>query len=245
MKNKISLVLFTHNSEKKLNLNPDFLDIFDELIAVDDSSLDKTPSMLKKLGFKVFDIPFGDDFAARHNIAMEKAANDWVFFIDDDESPDKELIEWIGGANLGNISAYKINRKDIAWGKTINHGEQGKMLLARLVNKNTGKWTRKVHEFFEATGKIGEAQGTLIHNQELTVEKFLDKANFYSQIDALELLREGKKYSLVEMLKPKAKFVQNYLFRLGFLDGYRGLFLAYLMSIQSLLVRIYQWELQK
>jgi glycosyltransferase involved in cell wall biosynthesis len=245
MKNKISLILFTHNSENKLKLERSFLDLFDELIAVDDNSTDKTLKILKDHSFNVVNIPFDGDFAARHNTAMKIAKNDWVFFLDDDEHPDNRLVDALSGLIFSNFGAYKIVRKDVAWGKIMNHGEQGNMALIRLVNRSNGQWVRKVHEFFDTDEKIARLEGSLIHDQNLTVENFLDKANFYSQIDAIELKGEGKKFSPIEMLKPKAKFIQNYILRLGFLDGYRGLFLAYLMSLQSFLVRIYQWELQK
>ena len=49
------------------------------------------------------------------------------------------------------------------------------------------------------------------------------------------------KYDPVIAKNPLAKFIFNYKMKLGFLDGCLGLFQAYLMSVQSLSVRVFQW----
>lgn len=70
----------------------------------------------------------------------------------------------------------------------------------------------------------------------------LNKAVTYAAVDRSELDREKKGWSALELLKPLAKFAYIYVFRLGFLDGRRGLFLAYFMAVQSMIVRVFSWE---
>jgi len=65
----------------------------------------------------------------------------------------------------------------------------------------------------------------------------------YSPLDAGQLSQENKPFTYWRLqFNPKAKFIQNYFLKLGFLDGYLGLFQAYLMSVQSLTVRVFQWQ---
>ena len=54
---------------------------------------------------------------------------------------------------------------------------------------------------------------------------------------AQEFYEQGKRVTFQEWLKPPAKFIQNYFFRLGFLDGTAGFVQAILMSFHSFLVR--------
>ena len=57
---------------------------------------------------------------------------------------------------------------------------------------------------------------------------------------------EGKPFSWFRLLfYPLAKFKLNYIFKAGFLDGTAGLFLAYLLAVQSLSVRVFQWQQRK
>lgn len=248
MNNKLSLVVFTHNSESKIRFRKSFLNIFDELIAIDDTSKDKTKSILDDHGFKIFDSPFDGDFAKRHNFAMTLTRNNLIFFLDDDEFPDKELTESLKSltvANMENIAGARIHRSDIAWGRKICFGEHGLTKIVRLVDRSKGQWVRKVHEYFETSGQIINLKGELIHDQKLSVESFLNKVNFYSPIDARELTREGKIFGPIQLLRPIAKFLKNYFYLLGFLEGYHGLILAYLMALQSLMIRVYQWEQDK
>ena len=68
----------------------------------------------------------------------------------------------------------------------------------------------------------------------------------YGQIDSKILVSEHKPFSWFRLfIYPLAKFKQNYLFKAGFLDGTAGLFQAYLLAVQSLSVRVFQWEQRK
>jgi hypothetical protein len=67
--------------------------------------------------------------------------------------------------------------------------------------------------------------------------------NYYAGIDAQVLGKEGKPFSWFRLfIYPSAKFIANYFFKGGVLDGLPGLFLAYLMAVQSLTVRVFQWK---
>lgn len=57
----------------------------DELIVVDTGSDDGTRELLAERGVKYFSYEWQDDFAAAKNFALDKAAGDWIVFLDADE----------------------------------------------------------------------------------------------------------------------------------------------------------------
>ena len=56
-----------------------------EQIVVDTGSTDKTMEIAKKMGAKVYEFPWINDFAAAKNFALSKAMGDWIAFLDADE----------------------------------------------------------------------------------------------------------------------------------------------------------------
>jgi hypothetical protein len=115
--------------------------------------------------------------------------------------------------------------------------------MLRLGRKDTGKFVRPVHEVWKIKGRVGELLSPLYHIKDNFISQFTGRMSAYSQIDSQVLTKEGKPFSYFRLLfYPKAKFYLNYFFKAGFMDGLAGFFQAYLMSVQSLTVRIFQWE---
>jgi hypothetical protein len=116
------------------------------------------------------------------------------------------------------------------------------MKLLRLARKDSGMWQGKVHEEWIVEGVTDTFENYLIHYPHQTVSEFLTEINLYTTIRAKELFEAQEKASILKIVVyPKAKFVQNYFFRLGFLDGIEGLVQAILMSFHSFLVRAKLW----
>jgi len=86
----------------------------------------------------------------------------------------------------------------------------------------------------------------LTHQRSLTIVQFIQRINFYSTLRAKELFDRRQKTNIFYiLLYPKAKFILNYFFRLGFLDGIRGFVFAMMMSLHSFMVRAKLWVMQK
>lgn len=175
------------------------------------------------------------DFAKERNFLLAKAETEWVLFVDSDEKLSPELEkEILGTDKMTQYDGYYINRRDFFFGKWLRFGETGNIKLLRLGKKGAGQWIRKVHEYWDIKN-AGTLKNPLLHYPSLTIEKI----NRYSEIDA----REFKHFSYLEVfLKPVGKFIQNYFLRLGLLDGSPGFIHAFMMSFQSLVVRVKQYE---
>lgn len=241
----ITAIILTKNEEKHIGRSLSSLSWCDEIIVVDDESTDQTVAIAKKYNAKVFLHPLSDNFSKQRNFAMSKASSEWIFFVDADEVVSKELqYEIKEKIQDVDIDAYLLTRKDTLWGKKIHFGENGKITLIRLARKNKGKWTGKVHEVWEISGKIGILKHSLHHYPHQTLSEFFSEINFYSTLRAEELFEQKIQVHWFDLiLYPKAKFLQNYIFKKGFLDGLTGFILAIIMSFHSFLVRGKLWQL--
>jgi len=244
----ISIIVLTKNEEKNIEACLKTLKWGDEIIVIDDHSNDQTVKLAETQGAKVFTRELNDDFAGQRNYALRQAQGEWVLFIDADERVSPQLRAEIKSAishceatssayQSTAISGYYLKRQDYLWGRALKHGETSRVKLLRLAQKSAGNWQRKVDETWEITGKTGTLKNPLDHRSHSSMTQFLKSVNFKSTLNARVFYEEGKRTRLWDWLKPKAKFFQNWILRLGFLDGMEGLIMALMMSFHSFLVR--------
>jgi len=115
-----------------------------EMVLVDTGSSDRTRATAARLGARVFDTPWADDFAAARNETLRHATGDWIFWLDADDRIDDanraRLAKLFAGLGSEKV-AYKI------WclcppRLMIRH--------VRLFPNHTGaRWRHRVHERIE------------------------------------------------------------------------------------------------
>lgn len=243
----ISAVVLTKNEEKNLPYCLESLKWCGEIIVIDDYSEDKTVQIAEKFGAKVYKHKLKDNFAVQRNFGLDKALGEWVLFVDADEVVTPALrgeITQLLSKSVTQKGLY-IKRRDIIWGKELKYGETGNARLLRLAKKGAGDWKRAVHEIWNVTGSTGELESPLIHYPHQTIKEFIQDIDRYSTLHAQELAKEGKRSNIFKiMLWPKFKFWQNYLFRLGFLDGGPGFVVTMMMCFHSYLAWSKLWLAQ-
>jgi glycosyltransferase involved in cell wall biosynthesis len=224
---KLSVVIPTLNEEKDLYKTLESLKGFaDEVLVIDSGSTDKTVSIAKTYGAKVIHHPFLS-FSDTRNFGDNQATGDWILSIEADVVVPKELAQETRQAINGNqFSAYFIPRLNLIWGKPIRHTDWGPKDDCHiwLYKKGCGKWQSLVHEEFHTQKTVGKLKNYLIHKNYETINEFIEKIDRYS-----ELATKQKQFF------PKWWFVRDFfkrfLYKLGFLDGYHGLFLSFLQSV--------------
>lgn len=120
-------------------------------------------------------------------------------------------------------------------------------------NKVTSSWEEKSREMGRKSSReVGDIRcdwsmsSYLDHYPHPSVKEFLEKIQYYTDLRANELFEKKVPVSWWHIiLYPKAKFIQNYGIRLGFLDGTAGIVHALLMSLHSFLVRGKLWTLYR
>ncbi|MCH7952196.1 glycosyltransferase family 2 protein [Patescibacteria group bacterium] len=242
---KLTAVVLTRNEQKNIEECLKTVRFCDEVIVVDDHSSDNTVKIARSLGARVYSRGLHGDFAMQRNFALEKANAEWVLFVDADERVSKklqaEMIEVLRKSN--DITGYRMKRQDIFLGKKLLFGETAHVELLRLGKKDAGAWKRPVHEVWEVEGKIGKLHGKLVHYPHPTIAGFLSEINDYTQIESIYRKAFGMKSNVLQLLLyPLAKFVKNFILLQGFLDGFPGLVMAFMMSVHSLCVRVKMME---
>jgi len=250
----ISLLLLTKNESENLKKNFKWLDdcrTINEIIVVDDNSSDDTIEIAKSLASRkrsvqVFNRELAGDFSAQRNFAISKATNNLVFWLDADEYPSKKLIRYLNHIDKHQYNNYSFKRQDIFLGNTLKHGETAYLRFTRLFNKNFGKFEGQVHEDWLSVKSIKETNLIIHHNSHKTVKSFIEKIDFYSTIRSQELFDQKTSTNIFEIIFfPIGKFLQNYIFRLGFLDGTPGIIMALCLSFHVFLNKSKLWHLSQ
>ncbi len=242
----LSAIILTHNNRTTIRQCLKGLAFCDEIIIVDDFSQDETLDIVKKFKItfsktlKLYQRLLESDFASQRNFGLAKATSTWILFLDADETVTKELrLEILKSLQDKNIKGFYIKRQDKFLGKILKYGETSNVYLLRLAQKNSGVWLSPVHEIWDIKPQTKYLKASLIHHRDLSVNQFLNRINWYSELAAQSLYQKKiKESSLRLFLNPIGKFFYNYLIRQGFRDGFPGLIMAYLMSWHSFLVRI-------
>jgi len=234
---KISAVVITKNEESNIKTCLESLLFCDEVIVVDDESIDKTRIIAEKYNTKVY-INRLENFSSQRNFGLSKVNHEWVLFIDADEIVSNELKEEIvKKIDTLNINGFFIQRRDVFLGKKMQHGDLGKVSLMRLAKRNF-KWVNDVHEVWEVTGKTSNLENPVIHNSHKNLSEFIEKIDQYSSLRAEELQKQkvfSSSFSIV--FYPVGKFTNLFFIKLGFLDGLHGFVHAVFMSMYSFFVR--------
>jgi len=260
---KLTAVVLTKDEEKNIENCLNSLVFCDEIIVVDDYSTDKTIEIVHKVlkvnkVYKVIQKKLNNDFAGQRNFGLSKSRNDWVLFVDADEVVSEELKKEIIGldsrlrGNDKNIcNSYYIRRRDYFWNQELKYGEIKKVRdqgIVRLVKKNSGTWMGDVHEVFHTSKNTGKLNFFLDHYPHPTLKEFINDINRYSDIRSQELFDRGVETNIFGIIfLPAGKFIYNYIFNLGFLDGAAGFTYSFMMSFHSFLVRakLYQMTNKK
>ena len=237
----LSVVIITLNEEKDLERALQSVkSIASEVVLVDSGSTDRTIEIAKRYKCKIYKRQF-DNFANQKNFALSKVNGDWILSLDADEEISPELVSEIKSClqRGKDIIAYSIPRRNIILGKEIKHTRWQSELDRHvwLWRKDKAFWQGDVHEELIINGKVGKLLNAKLHYQYETITEFLEMMNRYSSLDI-----QDKKFKFYNLLwQPIYNFLVRYIYRKGFLDGWRGFILSYLMAVYHLELQVKLW----
>ncbi len=225
---KISVVIITFNEERNiLRCLDSVAEIADEIIVVDSFSTDKTEAICLEKGARFIRNPW-PGYGAQKNFGNNKATYDWILSLDADEALSLDLRTSIVELKKEEPSAdaWSMNRLTNYCGSWIRHCGWYPDVKIRLFNRKKGKWNlEKVHESLEMewnTAK-GHLSGDLLHYSFYSREDHLRQVEHYSTLVAHQFYEKGKKAGWFKMIASGSlRFIRDYFFRLGFLDGKAG-----------------------
>lgn len=255
---KLSVVISAFNEEKKISDCLASVAWADEIILIDGQSTDKTAEIAKKFGAKVYTRENNLMLNVNKNFGFTKAENEWILSIDADERVTPELreeIEKITKSSLppllkgdGGFSGFWIPRKNIIFGKWIQHTGWYPDQQLRLFKKDHGRFEEKhVHEMIKLQGEVGHLKNPMLHYNYETISQFLYKTTaIYAPNEAEQKLKNGYVFNYVDCVRfPVNEFLKRFFADEGFKDGFHGLMLSMLMAFYHFLVFAYIWEKKK
>jgi len=231
---RLSVTVITRNEEERIRTCLESVAWADELVVVDAESDDKTVAIARDFTDWVIVRPW-PGFAAQKNFALERAHGDWTLSLDADETVSSRLrtdIERVLAGGGDDYQGYAVPRRNIVWGRWMQHGGLSPDWQIRLVRRGHGRFVdRPVHESIAVEGRVGRLAGHLEHRSFRDVADFIARHNRYSTLAAEALVAGGAGVRAIDVLaRPVGRFVSMYILRAGFRDGWRGFLVAALYA---------------
>ena len=228
---QISVYILTYNEEHKVGDAIKSARWADEVVVVDSNSTDSTVSIAETLGARVVNVPF-EGFGKLRNAAINACTYEWIFSLDADErcttSSVKEIREILNSKDPSD--AYFVPRRNYFMGKWIKYsGWHPDYRQPQLFRKGSMVFWEgdEVHEGYDVSGRVGYLKNPIWQFPFRNLEQLQIKANRYSSLGAEKLLRKGKKTGMAKALGHGLwTFIQIYILKMGFLDGWAGFMIA-------------------
>ena len=219
------------------------------LVVVDAASVDDTAGVAASVDprVKVLVHEYGYS-AAQKNWAIPQASHPYVFLLDADERVTPDLEREIGETLRDNATrdAYWISRRNLYFGRLMRHGGMQTDKVIRLFKRECRYQDRRVHAEIEGWATVGFMRSALLHDTFRDWEHYLRKLDVYTTWGAEQDLKDGKRSGLLHVvLRPAGRFLKQYIFRLGFMDGIPGAISAYLGVYGVFLKYAKLWDLQR
>jgi glycosyltransferase involved in cell wall biosynthesis len=232
----ITATIITLNEGDRIAETIASLSCCDEIIVVDSGSSDQTRAIARARGAVVIEKPW-QGYSRQKNFAAEQAQNDWILSIDADERMSVELVDeivrWKRLSEHPDSSrgekAWSMPRRAFYLGKWINHSGWYPDRKVRLYDRKYCRWEGQfVHEWLKVNGPIARFNGDLLHFPYRDWADHIARIERYTELAVQAARSQGKRGSVLKMsLAPPFSFIRSFVLHAGFLDGWRGLAIAY------------------
>jgi glycosyltransferase involved in cell wall biosynthesis len=234
----LSVTIITHNEEANIVPCLESASWAEEIVVLDSNSTDRTVELARQFTERVLSVPW-QGFGKNKNQAVAEARMPWIFVLDADERitpPLRQEIEKILQAD-GPADGYRVPRRNHFCGRQIRYLGWYPDYSIRLFRKNKGHFVeREVHESVEVDGHVDTLQHPMLHYTYKSISDFVLRMDRYSSLAAKELVKQGKKPILGELIwRPFFTFLKLYVLQRGFLEGRDGYTLTFLYSTYNFL----------
>ena len=237
-KTPLSVAIITKDEEENL---PDCLKsvaFAAQIVVVDSGSVDATLLIAREFGCDVFEESWRGGFGAQKQFAIDQCRQPWILVLDADERIPAATAAVIRGLTAVSVDpdliisdvivGYSFPRKNFFQGRWIRHAGWWPDRLTRLFRRGRGGMSpAPVHEGVEVNGPVAPLNVVIEHYTESDLGKILQKIDRYSTLGAEEAYAKGKRATVSgAVFRAGMTFCQDYILRLGVLDGPPGLTLA-------------------
>ncbi|MBC7691867.1 MAG: glycosyltransferase family 2 protein [Methylotenera sp.] len=248
----VSAVIITSNEEKHIARCLRSLTWADEIVIVDAASEDRTAEICKDpqapwTGRLRFLTRAWTGFKDQRTFAMNEAKNNWLLVVDADEECSPELAakitELMSAPDGPSHKAYKVKRVEYFLGKPIHYGIWNPSYQDRFFNRQGVKYVNDIHEYPIFPSPPQSLHEPLLHSPTFAPERFLEKMNKYTSIEARDRVKQGQRTNWFRMVFAfPAMFLKNYFYYSAYKDGRHGFAISILEGISRAVRHVKIWQ---
>jgi glycosyltransferase involved in cell wall biosynthesis len=250
----LSVTIATKDEGSNLTECLGSLNFADEVVIVDDCSVDNTLHIAENFGARAISRDSKGSFHENKNLAIQEAKGDWILSLDADEVVTEELGKSIRKV-LANplFEGYMVDRHNYFLGQWIRGCGWYPDHILRLFKKGKAWWPLEIHDvpkLPQGNAQAGMLEGPLIHFSYKNLDQYFDKFNRYTSRLATEYAQrdvsmKGLHVPLNLLLRPSYWFLKKYLLRAGFRDGLPGFFICFSSALTIFVSHLKLWHAQR
>ena len=182
----ISVVLLTRNEERNISACLESCSFAQEVILVDDGSVDQTVQLASDAGAKVFLHAMNGDWGAQQSYGIAQATCPWILLLDADERVTPRLQQAIREVTRSSRidSSYEIQRENHFVSGNASHGVVRPDWVLRLMPREGASVVGKVHPAIVTPFTSKRLKGRLIHFPYSSWDSYFRKFDKYTKLAA-------------------------------------------------------------
>lgn len=222
----------------------------DQIVVLDSGSTDGTQDIVRRYTPLLVETDW-PGYGPQRNRALAHCSHDWVLSIDADEWLSDELKASIDAALSEpdlRATVLKLPWRTHFLGRQMRFGRYSTPQAKMFRREGTRFRDHQVHESLLMTLPRIErvVRGPLHHDSWRSFEHAQQKHLKYAGLLAAQKFAAGKRSNLLyAALRFKVDFLQQYVLRGGFLDGWRGLLMAMMLGQYAFAKYAALWSLEQ
>ncbi|MCA8993434.1 MAG: glycosyltransferase family 2 protein [Planctomycetaceae bacterium] len=273
MARSIAAVVIAKNEAENLSRCLPSLSWCDELLVVDDHSEDDSVSIAESCGARVVSHQF-ESFAKQRNWALREGGlnSDWVLMLDADEVSTPEFASAIRGAVEGAsdiVVAFRNCRKTMFLGQWLKYSDGFPVWIMRVVRRGRAEFVDAGHGEVPVPpvdGEVGTVSEPFLHYPfSKGLSNWLQRHIAYAEREAQGEVQQMHGATWLDVFsgsadkrrrglrslsrrmpaRPLLRFLYQYIWKWGFLEGEAGLTFSRLMACYEAMIVAKRVELER
>ncbi len=244
----LSVVIITKDEEDSIKDCLESVKWADEIVVVDDNSMDKTVKISQDYTDRIFQKKM--DIEGKHrNWAYSQARNSWVLSLDADERVTPQLKEEIAEvlSKPGVFKGFAIPRRNYIGNYWVKYGGWYPSAQLKLFKKEDFRWEEtEVHPRALLNGKWGKLDSDIIHYSYKNFEDFLNKMNRQTTLEVTKWVKDKRRMGLGRALRRTSdRFMRTYFRKQAHKDGLLGFIISVFSGFYQILSYAKYWEIKR